>query len=53
VVFYRALGHGGVEGHAVYGHAFTLSLWLLAGLTSATAALVQFLPAQPRLPAAN
>jgi EmrB/QacA subfamily drug resistance transporter len=53
VVFYRALGHGAVEGRAVYGHAFTLSLWLLASLTTATAALVQLLPAQPRSPAAN
>lgn len=39
VVFYRTLGPA-----AVYGHAFTLSLWLLAGLTLATAALAQLLP---------
>ena len=42
VVFYRSLGAG------VFGHAMTVALILLAGLTVATAALVQLLPRRAR-----
>jgi predicted MFS family arabinose efflux permease len=38
MVFFNALGAG------AFVHAFTVSLWVLAGLTAATAALVQLLP---------
>jgi EmrB/QacA subfamily drug resistance transporter len=38
VVFFDALGVG------AFVHAFTVSLWVLAGLTAATAMLVQLLP---------
>ncbi|MCW2523728.1 MAG: major facilitator superfamily 1 [Frankiales bacterium] len=38
VVFYRSLGGGEVV------HAFTVSAWVLAGLTGLTAVLVQLLP---------
>ncbi len=38
VVFFNALGVG------AFVHAFTVSLWVLAGLTAATALLVQLLP---------
>lgn len=38
VVFFNALGAG------AFVHAFTVSLWVLAALTAATAALVQLLP---------
>jgi MFS family permease len=38
VVFFDALGPG------AFVHAFTVSLWVLAGLTGATAVLVQLLP---------
>jgi EmrB/QacA subfamily drug resistance transporter len=38
VVFYRTLGAG------AFVHAFTVCLWVLAGLTVLTAALVQLLP---------
>ncbi|HXJ24410.1 MAG TPA: MFS transporter [Streptosporangiaceae bacterium] len=42
VVFYRSLGAG------AFGHAMTVALILLAGLTVATAALVQLLPRRAR-----
>ena len=42
VVFYRSLGAG------AFGHAMTAALILLAGLTVATAALVQLLPRRAR-----
>jgi MFS family permease len=42
VVFYRSLGTG------AFGHAMTAALILLAGLTVATAALVQLLPRRAR-----
>jgi EmrB/QacA subfamily drug resistance transporter len=42
VVFYRSLGAGS------FGHAMTVALILLAGLTVATAALVQLLPRRAR-----
>jgi predicted MFS family arabinose efflux permease len=42
VVFYRSLGAG------AFGHAMTVALILLAGLTAATAALVQLLPRRAR-----
>jgi MFS family permease len=38
VVFFDALGVG------AFAHAFTVSLWVLAGLTVVTAGLVQLLP---------
>jgi EmrB/QacA subfamily drug resistance transporter len=42
VMFYRSLGAG------AFGHAMTVALILLAGLTAATAALVQLLPRRAR-----
>ena len=42
VVFYRSLGAG------AFGHAMTVALIVLAGLTVATAALVQLLPRRAR-----
>jgi EmrB/QacA subfamily drug resistance transporter len=42
VMFYRSLGAG------AFGHAMTVALILLAGLTVATAALVQLLPRRAR-----
>jgi len=42
VVFYRSLGAG------AFGHAMTVALILLAGLTVVTAALVQLLPRRAR-----
>jgi len=41
VVFYRSLGM------AAFSHAFTVSLYVLAGVTLAAAALIQLLPDRP------
>ena len=41
VVFYRSLGM------AAFSHAFTVSLYVLAGVTLAAAALIQLLPHRP------